>query len=93
MPLSPGLRARLAARAKQRNLKMATAARMLLDERLTELEDAQTLSAAEEWQRAQAWATWEKIQAGDRTDVPMQTFHAHADRARAKLAAKTRRRG
>lgn len=74
VPRPPELRARIADQAKKRNLKMATAARIFLDEHVTELEDAEHLSQAEEWQRAQAWATWEKIKAGDRRDVPMSRF-------------------
>src|SRR2546425_10335154 len=58
-------RRRLAAHAKKRRLKVATAARVFLDEHLTDLEDRAELSAAEQWQRAQARATWSKIKAGD----------------------------
>lgn len=58
---------------------------VLLDERVTELEDAEQLSRAEEWQRAQAWATWEKIKVGDRRDVPMERFDEHAAEALAQL--------
>jgi hypothetical protein len=71
---------------------MATAARVLLDERLRDLEDAHELSQAEEWQRAQAWATWEAIQAGDRRDVPMEEFRAVTEQALARLDAKARSR-
>ena len=48
------LRRRLERQATRRHLKLATAARVFLDEHVTELEDAAELSAAEEWQRAQA---------------------------------------
>lgn len=58
---------------------------VLLDERVTELENAEQLSRAEEWQRAQAWATWEKIKEGDRRDVPMERFDEHTDEALARL--------
>src|SRR3989454_10247167 len=64
-------RRRLAAHAKKRRLKVATAARVFLEEHLSELEDRAELSAAEEWQRAQAWATWEKIKAGDVPEVTL----------------------
>lgn len=90
VPLPPELRARLAAQATKRNLKMATAARVLLDEYVTELEDAEQLSRAEEWQRAQAWATWEKIQGGDCRDVPMARFDEHAAAALARLDGKAK---
>jgi hypothetical protein len=90
VPLPPELRSRLAAQADKRKLKMATAARVLLDERLAELEDSDALSRAEEWQRAQAWATWEKIQAGDTRDVPMERLDEHVDAALARIAVKAR---
>jgi hypothetical protein len=47
---------------------------------------------AEAWQRAQAWATWEKIEAGDRRDVPMERFREHTARALAALDARSGRR-
>ena len=88
VPLPPPLRRRLAAQADKRRLKLATAARVLLDERLSELEETTVLTRAEEWQRAQAWATWEKIAAGDTRDVAMDRFAAHEAAARARLAKK-----
>ena len=90
VPLPPELRARIAEQAKKRNLKMATAARVFLDEHVTELEDAELLSRAEEWQRAQAWATWEKIKAGDRRDVPMERFDEHTAAALEQLDQKAK---
>jgi len=71
---------------------MATAARVLLDERLSELEETAILSRTEEWQRAQAWATWEKIKAGDIRDVPMERFTEHSAAALRKLAGRQRAR-
>ncbi len=53
------MRARLVAQAKKRQLKLATVARVLIEERLTEIENAELVSATETWQRAQAWASWE----------------------------------
>lgn len=61
VPLPRELRKRLEAYAVSHQLKLATAARALIDERLGEVEDVVRLSEAEEWQRAQAWATWEKL--------------------------------
>jgi hypothetical protein len=92
VPLPPDLRGRLAKEAKKRRLKLATAARVLLDEHLAAIEDAAALSAAEEWQRAQAWATWEKISAGDDDDVPLEQLEQHAARARAMIRAAAPRR-
>jgi len=64
VPLPTELRRRLEAYAASKQLKVATAARALIDERLREVEDDARLSEAEEWQRAQAWATWEKLREG-----------------------------
>jgi len=90
VPLPRDLRARLAAHAKKRKLKLATAARVLLDERLSALEDAEALSAAEEWQRAQAWATWESIERGEAEEASLEDLEADAAaamrRARRKRA-------
>ncbi len=65
LPLSKQLRKRLEKFAKSKELALASAARMLLDERLKQLEDDVELSATEEWHRAQAWATYEKYKAGE----------------------------
>lgn len=86
-------RRRLAAHAKKRRLKVATAARVFLDEHLTELEDRAELSAAEEWQRAQAWATWEKIKAGDVREASEADIKAVFDAARRRLARRRSRAG
>jgi hypothetical protein len=43
-----------------------------------------------EWQRAQAWATWEKIKAGDRRDVPMSRFDELAAAALEQLNGKAK---
>ena len=90
MPLTSELRARIAVQAKKRNLKMATAARVFLDEHVRELEDAVELSRSEEWQRAQAWATWEKIRSGGRQESSLDEIRAHFVRAKARLARRAR---
>ncbi|MBI3183942.1 MAG: hypothetical protein HYZ28_17540 [Myxococcales bacterium] len=91
VPLTSELRRRLAAQASKRKLKTATAARVFLDEHLGELEDAIELSRSEEWQRAQAWATWEKIDAGDRREVPLDRIRARFKRAKARLNPQAKR--
>ena len=63
------LRVTVAAEARRRGLKLSTAIRALVSERVRDIEEAQELTQAEQWQRAQAWATWEKIQSGDRREV------------------------
>jgi len=87
------LRRRLETQAGRRRLKLATAARVFLDEHVTELEDAAELSAAEEWQRAQAWATWEKIKAGDTrwvTDAELEAVFAKARRKSLRRSKRSR---
>jgi len=73
-------------------LKVATAARVFLDEHMSELEGAADLSAAEEWQRAQAWATWDKIKAGDLREATVEELHQVVDRARRRLKRTARSR-
>ena len=89
--LSPAQRKRLVAHAKKRQLKVATAARVFIDEHLSELESQAELTAAEEWQRAQAWATWEKIKAGDVREVSMDDIHQVFAKARSKIAKRRSR--
>ena len=82
VPLPKELRRRLEAYAVTRQLKLATAARALIDERLREVEDQVQLTAAEEWQRAQAWATWEKLKEGkSRTVTRAEVMSAFTKRA------------
>jgi hypothetical protein len=88
--LSASERRRLAAHAKKRRLKVATAARVFLGEYLSELEDRAELTAAEEWQRAQAWATWEKIKAGDVREASLEELHAIIAKARRSAARRSR---
>lgn len=42
---------------------------------------------ADEWQRAQAWATWEKIKAGDVAEVSKEEIDAVFDEALRRLRA------
>lgn len=78
------LRRNLAAEAKRRGLKVSTTVRVLVSERIREIEEAQELTEVERWQRAQAWATWEKIQAGDRREVSDAEIEAVFERALAR---------
>jgi hypothetical protein len=90
--LPPDLKRRLGAQAAKRRLKVATAARVFLDEHMSELEGAAELSAAEEWQRAQAWPTWDKIKAGDLREATVDELHQVVDRVRQRLKPKVRSR-
>lgn len=88
--LSDGLRKRLAKQAKRRELKLATAARVLLAEHIEELEDDAQLSRAEAWQRAQAWATWEKIKSGDVREVSWDDLRRETEQALEQAKARAR---
>ena len=46
---------------------------------------------AEEWQRAQAWPTWEKIKAGDTRWVTDAELDALFDKARRNSLRRTKR--
>lgn len=93
------LRGTVATEAKRRGLKLSTAIRVLVSERIRDIEEAEELTQAEQWQRAQAWATWEKIQSGDRREVSDAEIEAVFSRrtapsdTRARSAASDRRRG
>lgn len=90
--LSPELRQRIEDQARKRDLKLATAARVFLAEHVEELEDSTDLAKAEEWQRAQAWATWEKITAGDAREVSWDELTTHTRRALEQVKAADRAR-
>lgn len=92
VPFPADLRRRTEAFARHHNLQLATAVRLLVTERMEELDDASSLSRAEEWQRAAAWATWEQIAAGRQSPVPrarLESIFARARRARDRTS-KTR---
>lgn len=81
------LRKRLSNEAKRRKLKLATTARVLMEERIAQLQDQAELRRAEEWQRGEAWATWDKIKAGDTREVSLEQLE------RETMAAIERMRG
>lgn len=81
MPLSAVLRRRLNRYAAQRQLKVATAARTLLDEKLKELDERADVSRIEEWQRAQAWASWEEVARGDAALLDLEEVLQAFDKA------------
>lgn len=88
--LPPALRDTVAGEAKRRGLKLSTAIRVLVSERIREIEEAEGLTQAEQWQRAQAWATWQKIQSGDRREVSDAQVDAVFDQALARSRRRTR---
>lgn len=73
VPLPDPLRRRLAQLAKKRNIKLATAARALIDERLTELE--QELDSHDEWQRRQVWETLDALEKKAPRYVSRESVH------------------
>ena len=79
--LPPDLKAQVQAEARKRGLKLSPALRVLVSEHIRELDDAERLTRAEEWQRAQAWGAWERLQAGDRGEVSRSQIDADFDRA------------
>jgi hypothetical protein len=79
-----GLRERIAVEAKRRGLELAPAVRVLLAERVDEIEDAERLTRAEEWQRAEAWATWERMKAGDVREASKAEIDLDFEAARAQ---------
>lgn len=62
--LPDALRERLVAEARKRGLPLSTAVRVLVAERVKELDEDEELTLADRWQREQAWSTWETLRAG-----------------------------
>jgi predicted DNA-binding protein len=82
------LKRRLRAEAKKRGLKLSPAVRVLLGERLHDLDEVERLSRAEEWQRAEAWSAWERLKAGQHEEVSRAEIDAEFDAARGRSAAR-----
>jgi len=61
----PPLRERIRSYAKARQLEEATAARVLMAERLNEVEEADELARADAWQLAQAQEAWRALRRGE----------------------------
>ena len=77
VPLPASLRKRLKRHATKHHLKLATAVRSLVEDRLSELEQSEQLTRAEEWQRAQVWATWEHLQQERPAPVPANRIYGY----------------
>ncbi len=82
VPFPADLRRRTEAFARHHNLQLATAVRLLVTERLRELEDESRLSRLEEWQRAAAWATWQQLTTGEQSGVARSQLDSIFDKAR-----------
>ena len=83
--LPADLRRKIVAEAKRRGLKLSPALRVLVSERVREIEETQALSRAEEWQRAQAWATWEEVKAGRERKASWEELEADYEAVRRKV--------
>ena len=81
VPLPDSLRKRLKRHATKHHLKLATAVRSLVEQRLSELEASEQLTQAEEWQRAQVWATWERLQQSGARPAPADRVYGYIDAA------------
>jgi hypothetical protein len=84
--LPRGLLARASRYARLRHMKLATALRTLVSERLDELEQDAQLSRAEQWQRAQAWTTAQSVADGSAKEVTWTELRADYE-----VAARRRR--
>ncbi len=78
--LPADIRRQLEREAKKRGLGLSPALRTLVVERLRELDDSAQLSRAELWQRAQAWASWERAERGGNPEVAWSEVDARFDR-------------
>jgi len=87
--LPSALLERVGAEARRRGLKLSPAIRALVAERLGQIEDEETLSHVERWQRAQAWAAWEAAEHGKNDEVAWDAVEAEFEPA----ARPRRRRG
>jgi hypothetical protein len=82
----------VAKEAEKRALKLSSAVRVLVQERVIELEERVALTQAEEWQRAEVWASWERFKAGDRREVPWERVMGRADAAITRLRRRAKRK-
>ncbi len=87
----PALLARIKRYAAAGGLSLPDAVRELTRERLDEIEGQRVLTQAEEWQRAQAWASAQKVLDGTAREVSREELMAGFDeavkRARERKAA------
>ena len=79
------LRDRVGAEARRRGMKLSPVIRTLVAERLGEIEQAETLTRTELWQRAQAWASWDEAERGENVEVGWDEIETELERpARAR---------
>lgn len=82
------LRSRLRRFAEERGLGESDALRLVLSERLDEMESDRELQVAERWQFKQAWATAQRIHAGKEGFVDQRQIDQIFERARARLRSR-----
>ena len=58
--------------------------RVLVSERERAIEESEALNRAEEWQRAQAQATWEQVRAGREGEASWEELEVDYEAARGK---------
>lgn len=75
------LRLRLRKFASARHLSEAEALRVVVSERLDELDTTAELAAAERWQYEQAYATWDRFRRGEGRTVPRERIQEIFTRA------------
>ena len=68
------LEAKVEAEAKRRGLALDSVVRELLHERVAELDAIDNLTHDEEWQRAQAWMSWQQIENGQVEEVSKEAI-------------------
>jgi len=78
--LSADIRRQLEREAKKRGLGLSPALRTLVVERLRELEDSAQMSRSDLWQRAQAWASWERAERGENPEISWTEVDAAFER-------------
>lgn len=81
------LRARLRKFAEERGLGESDALRLVVSERLDEVESDRELLAAERWQFKQAYASFQRILRGDEKFVPQAEIDRIFERARSRMRA------
>lgn len=87
--LPPPLRQRIRQYAKARQLEEATAARVLMAERLSEVEAADELARADAWQLAQAQEAWRALLRGDLELAPTDGLSRIFREAEKRAASRT----
>ncbi len=87
----PALRLRTERFAATSHLGLATAIRTIVGEYLDDLDARKSLTRAEEWQRAQAWATAQDLRADEVPETSLSDLRRDQEEALARLDGRRRR--